>query len=118
MTPGTIVKNKVTKKLGVVVTDPFDVCTDNEVPVVYEGTTASVGTDSRNLESLGHENAQADPKKCGAGQGENCCIFLTAGANGFECGRFGSIRWSIIFRKERMVAQRDPVQLFPNCQLG
>ena len=114
---GTLVRNKNTKVVGVVVDDPFNCCSEKEVPVLYEGVTFSSGTFPENLEIIGQENAQADLEKCGAGQGENCCIFLVIGETGPECERFGSLRTSLIF-KEGMVAKREPAQLFPNCQLS
>lgn len=119
MNLGTKVKNKETGELGVVVTDQWNCCGPGEVLVVYEGTTASHGTDLNLLEYLGPENAKADLRKCGAGQGgEKCCIFLVVGSNGPECQRFGPLRNTIIFRKDKMAAQREPSELFPACQLS
>ena len=63
------------------------------------------------------EKAQADPKKCGAGKGVDCCIFMTVGANGFECERFSALRNTLIFKKEQMVAKREPTELYPGCQI-
>ena len=87
-----------------------------EVSVVFDGETASCGTDWQKLEIIGQENAVADKDKCGAGKGEDCCIFLTAGGNGFECARFGDLHWDLQFRI--MNAKRHPDKLFPNCQLS
>ena len=118
MKTGTLVRNTDTGIIGVVVDDSFGCCSKEEVPVVYEGVTYSSGTPLENLEDLGPENARADLKKCGAGQEEKCCIFLAIGKNGVECQRFGSLRISIILRKESTTAKREPTQLFPNCQLS
>jgi len=88
----------------------------DEVSVVYDNSTTAIGTDWQTLEVIGPENAVADPKKCGAGRGEDCCIFLTGGSNGFICERFGSLRWSLIFRT--MNAKREPSELYPRCQFS
>lgn len=116
----TVVKNRQSGKIGVVCPDlggMLSCCTDEEVPVVYEGTSVSCGTLFDQLEIIGPENAGADLKKCGAGQGENCCIFLTVGTNGPECQRFGNLRWDLVFRKSSMASKREPTELFPGCQL-
>ncbi len=112
---GTLVRRKDDDKLGVAVNDPFGVCSDDEVPVVYEGDTAFIGTDESKLEDLGPENAVADLKKCGAGQGDKCCKFLVVGSDGPECQRFGSLRYTLMFNN-KMTAQREPHELFPTCQ--
>ena len=111
---GVVVKNK-DGHLGVVITDSFGCCGDDEIPVVYDGINYYSGTDYRELEVVGPENAKADPEKCGAGTGEQCCIFLVVGSEGFECQRFGSMRNTLIFRE--MKAKRHPTQLYPYCQL-
>lgn len=118
MNLGTKVKNKKSGELGVVVTDPYGCCAPQEVPVQYEGTTAYLGTDVSILEDLGPENAKADLMKCGAGQEKECCIFLVVGSNGPECQRFGPLRNTLISRKDKMAAQREPTELFPACQLS
>lgn len=117
MEPQTLVRNTETGILGVVVTDPWDVCGDDEVPVVYEGQTGFSGTDRGVLEDFGPENAIADAEKCGAGKGAECCIFLTFKDADWTCQRFGGLRYQLIFAKERMSAKREPVEMFPNCQL-
>ncbi|MBI2624777.1 MAG: hypothetical protein HYW70_00335 [Candidatus Nealsonbacteria bacterium] len=115
---GMVVKNKVTEKKGVVVDDPFGCCASFETPVAYEGSTSLfIGTDTKDLKVIGPENAKADLMKCGAGQGKKCCIFLVVGSSGPECQRFGDMRLDIIFRKDKMTAQREPTKLYPNCQL-
>lgn len=60
--------------------------------------------------------AQADFKKCGAGQGAECCIFLISGTDGAECARFGGLH-SILVSRTDMTARRQPAQEFPECQL-
>ncbi len=113
----TLVKNKKTSKQGVTVNDSFNICGSWEALVVYEGTTYGLGTDEKDLEIVGPEDAAIrDPKKCGAGRGEKCCIFLVVGTDGFECQRFGQLRTSIQFRSG-MVAKREPLMMFPDCQL-
>jgi hypothetical protein len=114
-----VVRNKKTGKKGVTVDDlpsPLDCCSPEETPVVYEGETVVIGTLTEDLEIIGLENAIADLKKCGAGT-DKCCIFLTIGSKGPECERFGPLRFQIIMRKEQMRAQREPTELYPNCQL-
>lgn len=59
-------------------------------------------------------NAVADFQKCGAGQGELCCIFLVGGPAGAECARDGSLRDFLISKDMR--AKRQPVKMFPACQ--
>jgi len=113
----TLVKNKegIT---GVVVDDPFGCRGSGEVPVVYEGTTHFKGTNFEDLEIIGPENAIADLKKCGAGLGKDTCIFLIIGSKGPECQRFGELRYDLITRKSSMIANREPTELYPKCQLG
>lgn len=114
-----LVKRKEDGKKGVVVDEMgfMRVCSDEEVPVVFEGTAAYFGTDFRELELLGKEDAVADFEKCGGGKGAECCKFLAAGARGFTCERFGSLRNAIIFKKD-MAAKREPTEMFPNCQIA
>lgn len=113
----TVVQHSSTDRKGVVVTDSFGVCGDLEVPVVFEGENVFLGMSISELKIIGPENAKATLEKCGAGKGAACCIFLIMGANGPECVRFGGLRWQIISRKEFMNAQREPTELYPNCQL-
>jgi hypothetical protein len=117
--PQTVVKNRETGKFGVVVSDLpayLSVLGPGEVSVVYDGSTVADGTDPESLEIIGPENAVADLQKCGAGKGADCCIFLVLdGKKGFECQRFGEMRWTLVFRE--MNAKREPKELFPRCQL-
>jgi len=112
----TVVVNKE-GLMGVVINDSFGCCSSNEVPVVYEGSSTFCGTDIRELKIIGPENAQADMKKCGAGEGEECCIFMSIGPEGPMCERFGGLRFTLMARRNSMNAKREPTQLFPNCQL-
>lgn len=74
-------------------------------------------TDPSTLTVLGPENAVPDPKRCGAGRsGGDACIFLTVGAGGFQCERYGSLRWALIFN-EGMRARRRPSEPYPGCFL-
>lgn len=114
--PQTVVKNR-NGQIGVVCNDlpgPLSCNGPEEVSVVYEGSTCEVGTDWKELEVVGPENAVADLKKCGAGRGEEACIFLVVGGNGAGCQRFGSLRWNLAFRT--MNAKRNPDKLYPACQ--
>jgi hypothetical protein len=115
--PCDLVKRISDEKIGVVISDDFGCCGPDEVMVVYEGTTFGDGTDFRELENLGPEKPVADPEKCGAGKGPECCIFL-AMSRGFTCERFGHLRNTLIFRKESMKAKREPTAMFPKCQLS
>ncbi len=110
----TRVKRLSDGKMGTVCPDCMNCCLDDEVPVVYDGTTGFLGTARGGLESLGPENAVPEPDKCGMGQGGDCCIFLTAGPAGFCCERFSSLRWSLVF-KNGMTAQRHPAAPYPDC---
>lgn len=102
---------------GVVIRDEFCVCDTDETLVAWEGVLGNLGFPTEKLKVIGPENAIADLKKCGAGQGEKCCIFLTVGPRGASCERFGHLHTSIIFRKDKMNAQREPREMYPNCQL-
>ena len=55
------------------------------------------------------------PKACGIGRGEDCCIFLTVGANGFCCERFGSLHDTLVARQPGMSAKRMPTDPYPYC---
>ena len=113
MKPKTIVKT-ASGKWGVVISDTFRICTEDETLVVLDGTDIAIGYDIETLEVVGEEKAVADLKKCGAGRGEDACIFLTIGGDGPECARFGMLRDRLIFAD--MTAKRHPKQLFPYCQ--
>lgn len=117
--PKLVVRNKEIGSIGVTCRDlpgPLSCNGPDEISVVYDGTTVASGTDFRELEIVGPENAIADLHKCGAGKGEEACIFLVVGSNGAECQRFGDLRWNIIFRTMR--AKRHPEKLFPKCQFS
>lgn len=116
---GTVVRNVKDGSIGVVINDfpgAMSVCERGEILVVYEGTKIGWSTLVTDLEVKGPENAQADLKKCGGGQGDDCCIFLVVGGEGAECQRFGELRNTLIFR-DGMTAQRHRIELFPRCQL-
>ena len=112
----TVVRRKSDGATGVVVNDNFGCCLPSEVPVVYHGTTSFLGTEVSDLEEVGPENAAADFRKCGAGQGAECCRFLVGGAGGAECARFSSMRDRIIFKSD-MNAKRDPSEPYPECMI-
>jgi hypothetical protein len=116
METGTKIKNKNSGDIGYVVEDLggiLSVAEDNEVMVVYEGTTYASATNEDDIEIIGKYEAIPDPKKCGAGRGKECCIFLTVGSNGFNCERFSSMRNSLIFRT--MNSERSPAENYPDC---
>ena len=101
-------------RTGTVCPDLVNCCSDDEVAVVYDGTTNFYGTPEADLIILGPENAVPDPKACGAGKSDDCCIFLTVGSNGFDCERHSSLRWSLVFKKG-MSAKRNPAEPYPQC---
>ena len=106
-------------RLGVTVDDfapPVDVCLPDETPVVFYGSSQMHGVATRDLVIIGPDPARAGFTACGAGHGALCCKYLIAGPGGPECGRFGALRWAIIFKRD-MVAQRDPTAPYPQCQL-
>jgi hypothetical protein len=60
-----------------------------------------------------------DPRKCGMGQGADCCIYLLMHPDeGFECGRGGVLAQTVELRAAsgKMSAQRRPVKPYPVCQ--
>lgn len=122
----TVVRHRPSGQLGVVIPDPFKVCTPEETFVVWDGYDVARGVLTAELKVIGPENARADPIKCGDGQGKNCCIFLTPSwprgdppAPLYDCSRFGLLRLSLIGNgvTGKIGAQRHPTQLYPGCQL-
>lgn len=113
-----LVRHKESGRVGVVCPTSRFLQEDGPLSVVFEGdghsTTLLCMGGEKAFEVLGPENAVADLKKCGAGQGEECCIFLVGGSNGPECQRFGSLREILQFRK--MVSKRESTEPFPMCQ--
>ena len=55
------------------------------------------------------------PDRCGIGRGSECCIFLTAGADGFACARHGPWDGELRQRRATMNAQRMPDDSYPSC---
>lgn len=92
-------------------------CLPDETPVVFDGDAFSQGVMTTDLKVIGPENAIPDHKRCGAGRGAECCIFLTVGPKGFECERFSSLRYTLMFKKDSMNAKREPLPLYPGCFL-
>lgn len=115
MKQGTLVRHKHTGKEGVVVDDPFCVCTPDETPVVYWGEEGFLGTQTDELQEIGQYKATPDLHKCGSGRGDNCCIFLAMGPDGLSCERFSDMRYTLIFK--RMNAKRNPREPFPDCMI-
>jgi hypothetical protein len=91
-----------------------DVHLADETPVVFEGLVSPLVVETKCLTRLAPENAVADLFKCGGGEGERCCIFLTVGPMGPQCARRGSLRATLLAK--RMRAKRRPVKIFPACQ--
>lgn len=60
---------------------------------------------------------KADFEKCGAGKGADCCIFFGTSVIGPECLRFSNSHRSLVSRKAQMIAQREPTEHYPDCQL-
>jgi hypothetical protein len=112
-----LVLNTKTQQKGVIIDDlpgMLSVCHPDQVLVVYEGTNTGEATDYKDLAITGTEEAVADDRKCGVFNGTDCCRFLTIGADGPECERFGASRHSLIFHER--TAQRNPVEPYPLCQ--
>lgn len=114
--PGTLVEHDGVR--GVVIKDEQGLYPDGKTTiVVYEGTTYGTGTPTSELRIVGTDMPVADFKKCGAGRGPDCCIFLVCGPDGLECARFGNLRNLILARQSGMNAQRNPAEMYPQCQL-
>lgn len=60
-----------------------------------------------------------NPAKCGAGREAECCIFLTVGAEGFSCERFGPLDAECRRRAREYgwSAQRVPEEPWPTCMI-
>lgn len=56
-----------------------------------------------------------DIKKCGAGQGERCCVFLVLDEKSFCCMRDTEMGGFLFSRN--MGARRAPIVPYPECQL-
>lgn len=120
LAPQTRVRVKSTGEEGVVCPDLQGMLTDTPdgVPVIMDGLGTSQEVSAGDLESLGPEGAVSD-ETCGHGKGAECCIFSTfGGQEGFQCQRYGSLRWSLIFNKKNMTSQREPTEPYPNCKLA
>lgn len=63
------------------------------------------------------EPVEPNFKKCGAGRGAKCCVFLTMGAYGFQCARNGPLDPGIRQRQPNMKAKRIPKEDYPNCMI-
>ena len=101
---------------GVTCPDFMSTCSEEETPVVWEGESSFSGIETTELTVVGPENAIPDMKKCGAGQGHRCCIFMVLSPSGLRCERFGSMRFDLILMSHNMMAKRRPVKMFPACQ--
>lgn len=113
----SVVRNTETDELGVTVTDNWGVCSPSETPVIYEGSTASIGTDTTKLVVEGEfSESYGDLDKCGAGKGEYTCRYLgLVGALGPACLRYSSLRYEIESR-DNLTAKANPKKIYPACQ--
>ena len=114
MNIGTRVRNRENRKEGTVIQDSFQCCSPEEELIVYDGTNTGLGTDRGFLLEIVSEVEIPDLKGCGAGRGEQCCIFLTVGLEA-NCERFTSLRDSLIFKT--MNAKRNPEEPYPACMI-
>jgi hypothetical protein len=113
---GNIVQEKSGDRRGLIVPDFMHCCVSGEIPVLWEEDGFFTGVPRTLLKDLGPENPQPSLEHCGAGKGKGCCIFLSSEANGFTCQRAGELRYSLIIRKDKMGAQREPSAIFPACR--
>ena len=112
MNIGTRIKDE-DGRLGIVVDNFMGACDQDEIPVVFDGVTYFEGVDEATLTDLGIPDHKPGHEKCGAGQGDDCCIFLTVGKDGLACERFGGLRNTLIFKT--MSAKRHPAEPYPDC---
>ncbi len=103
-------------RLGMAVNDLMSCCADFETPVVWDGEGRFNGTDTADLKDLGIPDHTPNHIKCGSGKGAECCIYLTAGAGGFSCERFSTLRHTLQFRT--MNAKRKPKEVYPDCMIS
>src|SRR5262245_36289406 len=95
--PGTLVEVIQDGKRGVVIPDRWDVCAPEETLVVLEDAEYGMGIDTEWLRVIGPDPAKADPQLCGAGKGEDACVFLGfGGTGGWQCLRFSSLRQHLL----------------------
>jgi hypothetical protein len=116
MEQGTVVEKN--GKRGVVIDDlpgMLSVCSPEGVMVVWDGEDFGEEENPETLNVIGKENAICDPKKCGAGCGADCCIFMVVGPGGFSCERFTGLRMTL--EMATMTAKRRPKEMFPKCYL-
>jgi len=110
----TVVREKKTGELGVVIKDNFNLCSAGEIIVVFQGHSYGETTAIEELEVVGPENAQANFRQCGAGMGEKCCKFFVVVDGSPVCQRFGALRDSLI--EIEMTSKRMPSEPYPKCQ--
>ena len=60
-----------------------------------------------------NKKSKIDQRLCRAGGGSNACKFLTAGENGFECGR--DTAFHMILLSQSSVAKFVPTLAYPQC---
>lgn len=63
------------------------------------------------------EPVEPDFKKCGAGRGSQCCVFLVMGPWGFQCARKGPLDSGIRRSVPRLKAKRIPTEDYPGCMI-
>ncbi|MDD5109767.1 MAG: hypothetical protein PHI63_00950 [Patescibacteria group bacterium] len=114
----TVVRHRLSGRVGVTVPDHFNICIAEETFVVFDGEQEGQGTFTEDLEVVGPEHAVADPVKCGIGTGGNACMFFSRSMSGCHCERFGPDRFRTIASAEQSPTPlRHPAQLYPNCLL-
>lgn len=95
----------------------FEICqwVYNNMPMTICGSREKVKAwiDKKIEERKNH--GKPDMKRCGAGMGKECCIFLTVGAEGLDCERGGPLDLTLRSRAPRMTAQRIPTDPWPHC---
>lgn len=116
----TVVKHE--ERVGVVCDDDvlygagrWHCLAPDETLVVFEGVNYGEVVRTADLKIIGRENAVPVPELCGAGRGDECCIFLTCGPDGFCCERFSKLRNTLVTKRD-MSAKRNPTEMFPHCQ--
>lgn len=116
----TVVRHRQNGQVGMVSVDLsgfMSVAQPGQVPVRFEGQEWLEAVDAGQLQVVEQVQVQPDLARCGAGQGAQCCIFLTGGPDGPSCERNGSMHMALQVRRHNMTARRLPTQVWPKCML-
>lgn len=116
-----LVRYRKDGSIGVVVDSPGKVYSPGEVAALWEGDLggeANCFYEPSELEEVGREAPVADLGKCGCGQREKTCIFLTL-SPAPTCQRFLFPHNALveILKSGQSGAGRIPVDFSPKCQL-